>query len=361
MRPRPRYRLSVALFWLAACGDSGRSDADGGLGGVSLATGEPATASTGAGTPTTSGIEASGQEMGEVASGTAGQDDSGGPGSTTTGASASGSETTDAGGEASTSIGLPDLPGSFVVCSKVDVLLVVDASATMEEELASLPATFAMMQETLALEVGEGIEDFHIAVINACPEPPNFHNFGADDTDCDFPDNTNWLASDAPELDAQFACVVQLPLQDEALQGKGGGNGGYNSLPDTCSDKDDEDEQPAWTAARALDPEVAANAGFARVGRAAARHRHHGRGRGAGRARRRNGDPRGDRRGQGRRRARRVPRHRRRRGRLQQRLRRRRGQGLEGAARGRRDLRRARALPRSVQEERPRPDRRRLR
>ena len=265
MRPRPLHRLSVALLSLAACGDSGRSDADGGLGGVSLGTGDPSTASTGAGTPTTSGIEASGQEMGEVASGTAGQDDSGGPGSTTTGASASGSETTDAGGEASTSLGLPDLPGSFVVCSKVDVLLVVDASATMEEELASLPATFAMMQETLALEVGEGIEDFHIAVINACPEPAYFHNFGADDTDCDFPDNTNWLASDAPELDAQFACVAQLPLQDEALQGKGGGNGGYNSLPDTCDDKDDEDEQPAWTAARALDSEVAANAGFARA------------------------------------------------------------------------------------------------
>lgn len=130
--------------------------------------------------------------------------------------------------------------------------------------LASLPATFAEMQETLALEVGEGIEDFHIAVINACPKPPNFHNYGAGDTDCQFPDNTNWLASDAPKLDAQFACVGQLPPQDEALEAKGGTNGGYNSLPDTCSDKQDEDEQPAWTAAKSLDPGIAANAGFAR-------------------------------------------------------------------------------------------------
>jgi hypothetical protein len=50
----------------------------------------------------------------------------------------------------------------------------------------------------------------------------------------------------------------------EALEAKGGANGGYNSLPDTCSDKQDEDEQPAWTAAKSLDPGIAANAGFTR-------------------------------------------------------------------------------------------------
>lgn len=58
--------------------------------------------------------------------------------------------------------------------------------------------------------------------------------------------------------------MVQLPLQEEALEAKGGTNGGYNSLPDTCSDQQDEDEQPAWTAAKSLDLGVAANAGFAR-------------------------------------------------------------------------------------------------
>lgn len=219
-------------------------------------------ATTGSVTPTsTVGGTAS---SGEVGSGTAGQDETGAAGTSTSTTDTSTTDTSTIGVSGSTSLGQPDLPGEFVVCSKVDVLLVVDASATMEEELASLPATFAKMQETLALEVGEGIEDFHIAVINACPKPPNFHTHGAGDTDCQFPDNTNWLASDAPELDEQFSCVVQLPLQDEALEVKGGTNGGCNSQPDTCSDEEDEDEQPAWTAAKSLDPGVTANAGFAR-------------------------------------------------------------------------------------------------
>jgi hypothetical protein len=222
MRARPQTTILTGLLILTldACGEGIRPGEDGGLSGSAVSSDGGPDATTGPVTPTSSagGMASS---SGEVASGTAGQDDSGGPGSTTgvTGASASGSETTDAGGEASTSLGLPDLPGSFVVCSKVDVLLVVDASATMEEELASLPATFAMMQETLALEVGEGIEDFHIAVINACPEPAYFHNFGADDTDCDFPDNTNWLASDAPE--ARRAVRMRGPAT-AARRGVGG-------------------------------------------------------------------------------------------------------------------------------------------
>jgi hypothetical protein len=276
MRARPQTTILTGLLILTldACGEGIRPGEDGGLSGSAVSSDGGPDATTGPVTPTSSagGMASS---SGEVGSGTAGQDETGAVGTSTTGvstgvsttaASSTGSsESTEPGtGDEGTSLAFPDLPGEFVVCSKVDVLLVVDASATMEEELASLPATFAEMQETLALEVGEGIEDFHIAVINACPKPPNFHNYGAGDTDCQFPDNTNWLASDAPKLDAQFACVVQLPPQDEALEAKGGTNGGYNSLPDTCSDKQDEDEQPAWTAAKSLDPGIAANAGFAR-------------------------------------------------------------------------------------------------
>lgn len=266
MRARPQSTIFTGLLILTLEGCStGTGTGPGGEGGLSgsavSSDGEP-DATTGPVTPTSSAGGTAGSSSGEVGSGTAGQDETGVVGTSTTDASTTAVSTSDSG--ESTSVAVPDLPGEFVVCSKVDVLLVVDASATMAEELASLPATFAEMQETLALEVGEGIEDFHIAVINACPKPPNFHNYGAGDTDCQFPDNTNWLGSDAPKLDAQFACVVQLPPQDEALEAKGGTNGGYNSLPDTCSDKQDEDEQPAWTAAKALDPGIAANAGFAR-------------------------------------------------------------------------------------------------
>ncbi len=279
MRARRSITLLVPLSLWTACADGTRPGEDGGFSGGSITGGTETGATTQLPPPTTSDATAS---VSDAGSGTGGQTGTGAVDpmttdagttstststtttTTTTNVSGSGETGESDTGDVSTSLELPDLPADFVVCNKVDVLLVVDASATMDEELASLPATFSEMQETLALEVGEGIEDFHIAVINACPKPANFHNYGADDTDCEFPDNLNWLASDAPKLDAQFACVVQLPLQDEALEGKGGTNGGYNSLPDTCIDADDEDEQPAWTAAMALDPGVAANAGFAR-------------------------------------------------------------------------------------------------
>lgn len=268
--PAPRLAC-IALF--VAC--SGGDNTDGGFasqsqGDVSVGD-SPASTST---LPTT-GASNSGGATGTDSSGGVSESESmsgpdgttgvvSGSGSTASDASTSTSSASDDVGTASSDTGIPDLPGPFEVCSKIDVLLVVDASETMTAELATLPATFAAMQETLALEVGDGIEDFNIAAINACPSPPNFHNFGADDTDCGFPDGRNWLASSDTMLDQRFACVVQFPLQEEALADKGGDNGGYNSIPDNCSDEDDEDEQPAWTAARALAPDVAANAGFAR-------------------------------------------------------------------------------------------------
>lgn len=154
--------------------------------------------------------------------------------------------------------------GGDEVCSKVDVVLAVDASSSMAAEIATLPETFVLMKDTLATKVGNGITDFRIAVINACPKPAFFHNYAAGDTDCKFPAGRNWLASDDPKIDEQFACVVDIPLQNEALDEKGGNNGGFDSKPDQCSDSDDEDEQPAWTAAQAVQPGIPQNSNFLR-------------------------------------------------------------------------------------------------
>ncbi|WAS97769.1 hypothetical protein [Nannocystis punicea] len=260
---RPVTCLFGHLALFAACAGGDDSDAGGFASGLTSAT-AGVTASTG---DTSTGVGGSDTQAPTDGSGSAGETTGAAP--TTTASSEDGTSTggdsSPATGDATTLPPAPDLPGIFEVCTKVDVLLVVDASASMADALASLPATFAEIQATLALEVGEGIDDFHVAVINACPKPPNFHNYGAGDTDCEFPAGRNWLASDDPTIAQNFACVVQLPDQDEALAGNGGDNGGYESLPDTCSDDDDEDEQPAWTAARALDPGVAVNAGFSRA------------------------------------------------------------------------------------------------
>lgn len=263
MRLAPLHLAIVSLAAPLACSTGG--DGDFGSTG-SFDTGAPGSAST---TAPTTGADATGGGASGTTGGASdgeGMSTSAAAEATTAAETSTGPESSSGGAdEASSSTAPPDLPAPFEVCSKVDVLLVVDASETMTAELATLPATFSAMQDTLALEVGDGIEDFHIAAINACPLPANFHNFGADDTDCGFPDGRNWLASSDGMLDQRFACVVQFPLQEEALAGKGGDNGGYNSIPDTCDDGDDEDEQPAWTAARALDPGAVANAGFSRA------------------------------------------------------------------------------------------------
>ncbi|MEZ4427190.1 MAG: hypothetical protein R3A51_05765 [Nannocystaceae bacterium] len=242
----------------AACGDSsGRDDSSALSGGAP--TGAPTTASTSA----SSGSASSDDATSTDATASSGDATAGSTTATTT-ASSTASES-----DVSSSEPGPDLEPSAdlpadEVCTKVDVLLVIDASSSMTSEIATLPATFAEMKDVLETEVGKGIDDFHIAVMNACPKPPYFHNYGADDTDCGFPGGQNWLASDTPGLDAKFTCVADIPLQDEALADNGGDNGGYDSQVDTCLDGPDEDEQPALTAAAALQPGVRQNGAFLR-------------------------------------------------------------------------------------------------
>ena len=154
--------------------------------------------------------------------------------------------------------------GSELGCDKVDLILSIDASSSMQAELDSLYDTFLEVKTVLANQVGDGIEDFHVGVMNACNKPPFLHNWGAGHTNCNFPPNQNWLESSDPMLDMRFGCVIDIPFQNEALQGKGGDNGGHNGKPDLCKDGLDEDEQPALAAAVAVQPEVVQNAGMVR-------------------------------------------------------------------------------------------------
>lgn len=167
-------------------------------------------------------------------------------------------------GEPGSGGGMADDGGGETGCSKVDLILAIDASSSMQAEMDSLFETFLEVKEILAHEVGMGIDDFHVAVMNACNDPAYFHNWAADHTDCSFPPDQNWLASDDLMLDARFECVIDIPFQAEALEGEGGDNGGYNGMPDYCSDGADEDEQPALSAAAAIQADVTANAGMVR-------------------------------------------------------------------------------------------------
>jgi hypothetical protein len=141
-------------------------------------------------------------------------------------------------------------------CKKVDVILAVDNSSSMAEEIAALrgPVFDSLPQQLL--EVGNGIDDFQLAVIDACPKAANYHDTGNGGA-CNFSTERNYMSSNSPALADEFACVTDLSAA------------GYMGIPDMCEDlgeNDDDDEQPALTAATSVQAEyvAGANIGFLR-------------------------------------------------------------------------------------------------
>jgi hypothetical protein len=144
---------------------------------------------------------------------------------------------------------------SFVpeTCKKVDVIFAVDNSGSMVEEIAALTGPVFNSFPAALLDVGNGIDDFHLAVMDACPTPAHYHNHGTGGA-CNFSTGMNWMVSTSPELTTEFQCVT-------ALSGSG-----WNGTPDACDTTNDDDEQPARAASSSLLPDAigAANGGFLR-------------------------------------------------------------------------------------------------
>lgn len=141
-------------------------------------------------------------------------------------------------------------------CKKVDVILAVDNSESMVEEHEALRGpVFDSFPQTL-LAINGGIDDFHLAVIDACPKPAYFHDTGLGGA-CEFSTGSNMMISSSPTLAEEFACVTEFSPT------------GYQGESDECVDDGDfadDDEQPALTAANAItgDALLGANAGFLR-------------------------------------------------------------------------------------------------
>lgn len=141
-------------------------------------------------------------------------------------------------------------------CRRVDVVFVVDNSSSMTEEHEALQGpVFDSFPQTL-LSINGGIDDFQLAVIDACPKPAYFHDTGTGGA-CDFSTGTNFMSSSSAALTDEFACVSAFSMT------------GYMGMPDMCEDDGDlanDDEQPGLTAARSVTGEAImdANAGFLR-------------------------------------------------------------------------------------------------
>lgn len=223
---------------LAACGDDAKeSDASASTGATTTTTPATMTMTT---TPTTTTTPTSLT----LTLGT--ESDSDTPTGTDTVSSATESDTTDSTITPTTST-VPE------TCKKVDVIFAIDNSGSMAEEIAALTGPVFDSFPAALSAVGNGIDDFHLAVIDACPTPAYYHNYGNGGA-CNFSTGMNYMVSTSPALTSEFQCVTNLSQN------------GYNGAPDACDTTNDDDEQPARTASSSLtsDAVTQANGGFLR-------------------------------------------------------------------------------------------------
>jgi hypothetical protein len=132
-------------------------------------------------------------------------------------------------------------------CNRVDLIIAVDGSMSMTEELQAMRETvFPAFAERLG-QIGRGLDDFRVATLDACPSPANYHTRGAA-AECNFDSGQPWVESSSSAMGAEFACVGDIYQADQRCSG------------------DNDDEQPASAIAASLELPVvtAENLGFRR-------------------------------------------------------------------------------------------------
>lgn len=136
-------------------------------------------------------------------------------------------------------------------CDRVDLLFALDGSSTMREELQALvqegfPATVTRLRD-----IGGGVEDYRVGVLDACPLQANLHTIGddpessnrEDSVDCMFQSGEAWMDFDSTALEQEFACVANLYLGDYDPDGE------YRVV---CTGSGEDEERPIKTAIEAL-------------------------------------------------------------------------------------------------------------
>ncbi len=132
-------------------------------------------------------------------------------------------------------------------CRLVDLVISVDPSGSMTEELAAMRTeVFPAFAQRLP-NISQGLDNFRVGTIDSCPDPANYHTQDSNGQSCNFSSGEVWIDSSSPNLQAEFTCVGDI---------------------DTTSNctGDNDDEQPASAAAASLEPpySTGSNAGFSR-------------------------------------------------------------------------------------------------
>lgn len=132
-------------------------------------------------------------------------------------------------------------------CRLVDVIIAVDGSSSMSEELQAMRQEVFPAFATRLASLGKGLDNFRVATLDACPNPANYHTRGRSD-ECHFSSGEPWIDGSSAALNQEFACVGDIYLKDQNCSG------------------DNDDEQPASTAAASMEEPYLSgvNAGFLR-------------------------------------------------------------------------------------------------
>ncbi|MBI3185872.1 MAG: hypothetical protein HYZ28_27365 [Myxococcales bacterium] len=131
-------------------------------------------------------------------------------------------------------------------CKHLDVVISVDNSSSMQQEKSAMRSivfpAFAQVLKRI-----DGLQDFRVGVLDACPFPANFHTRGLGG-DCGFQSGKVWMDGNSTSLVSEFACVGDITSSDMQCTGS------------------NDDEQPASAAATSLEPPMLTgpNAGFLR-------------------------------------------------------------------------------------------------
>jgi hypothetical protein len=164
------------------------------------------------------------------------------------GAAARGTGAADPGGTTGTFTGSgTGAGGPGAGCKRVDLVIAVDNSSSMQEEKQAMRDDVFPAFATALLAVGGGLDDYRVGVLDACPDPASYHTRGAGG-ECNFASGQPWMESSSPDLVSEFQCVGDIYSGDA-----------------NCSGSND-DEQPASAAAASMEAPYAtgANAGFLR-------------------------------------------------------------------------------------------------
>lgn len=136
--------------------------------------------------------------------------------------------------------------GLASACKKLDVVFTVDPSGSMEQELAAMSSdVFPSFANALKNEVGGGLEDYRVGVLDACPLTTAFRTSGDTDGACNFEGGSPWMTSTSSMLDDEFVCVGDVPAD-----------------PPECRAIGSQDEQPMAATIAGLSD--VGNAGFLR-------------------------------------------------------------------------------------------------